>query len=213
MELVPRGQARREEGPNENGHYVCRRCLAVIHGKVRTSDLLSGNTLMNITLSEAVTAIEQTVIHPEKGLQPEVFRLITKLTPMINVDLLIKNETGETLLTWREETLCEPGWHIPGGIIRFEEPIEHRIHAVAETELRSDVDFSPAPLSVTEFILPDQEYRNHFISLLYRCRLLKPLPRFLHCSDLKHPQNGEYAWFSSPPENLLKVHKKYRSFF
>ena len=165
-----------------------------------------------LTLEEAVREIERAAAHPETGLPPEVFRLVTKLTPMINVDLLIRNEAGETLLTWRAETLCEPGWHIPGGIIRFQEPIEHRIHAVAETELCSDVNFDPAPLKVTEFILPHQDHRNHFISLLYRCHLTKPLPESLCCKDLKNPKNGEYAWFSEPPGNLLRVHRKYCSF-
>ena len=168
---------------------------------------------MNIPLSKAAAAIEQAVIHPEKGLPQEIFRLVTKLTPMINVDLLIKNETGETLLTWREATLCEPGWHIPGGIIRFEEMIETRIRAVAKTELLTKVTFEPQPLKITEFILPHQDHRNHFISLLYRCRLANPLPESLHCKDLQHPKNGEYAWFTTPPANLLKVHRKYQGFF
>ena len=166
-----------------------------------------------LTLEEAVREIERAAVHPETGLPDEVFRLVTKLTPMINVDLLIKNETGETLLTWREDTLCSPGWHIPGGIIRFQEPIEHRIHAVALSELRTDVISEPEPLKVTEFILPNQAYRNHFISLLYCCRLAGAVPDELHCKDLPHPKQGEYAWFAAPPENLLKVHWKYRSFF
>ena len=166
-----------------------------------------------LTLEEAVREIERAAAHPETGLPDEVFRLVTKLTPMINVDLLIKNEAGDTLLTWREDTLCSPGWHIPGGIIRFQEPIEHRIHAVAQSELHTDVIFEPEPLKVTEFILPNQAYRNHFISLLYRCRLKGTVPDELHCKDLQHPGAGQYAWFAEPPENLLKVHWKYRSFF
>lgn len=164
-------------------------------------------------LEDAVREIERAAVHPEIGLPDEVFRLVTKLTPMINVDLLIKNESGETLLTWREDSLCSPGWHIPGGIIRFQEPIEHRIHAVAQSELHTDVIFEAEPLKVTEFILPNQAYRNHFISLLYRCRLIGPVPESLHCKDLSHPGNGEYAWFAASPANLLKVHWKYRSFF
>ena len=165
-----------------------------------------------LTLEEAVREIERAAVHPETGLPDEVFRLVTKLTPMINVDLLIKNESGETLLTWREDTLCSPGWHIPGGIIRFQEPIEHRIHAVAQSELHTDVIFEPTPLKVTEFILPNQAYRNHFISLLYRCRLKGTVPDELHCKDLRNPKQGEYTWFAASPANLLKVHLKYESF-
>lgn len=166
-----------------------------------------------LTIEDAVREIERAAAHPETGLPDEVFRLVTKLTPMINVDLLIKNEAGETLLTWREDTLCSPGWHIPGGIIRFQEPIEHRIHAVAQSELRTDVIFEAEPLKVTEFILPNQAYRNHFISLLYGCRLTGAVPDELHCKNLQNPGLGQYAWFAAPPENLLKVHWKYRSFF
>lgn len=165
-----------------------------------------------LTLEEAVREIERAAAHPETGLPDEVFRLVTKLTPMINVDLLIRNEAGETLLTWREDTLCSPGWHIPGGIIRFQEPIGHRIHAVAQSELRTDVFFEPDPLKVTEFILPNQAYRNHFISLLYGCRLTGPVPDVLHCKDLQNPKQGEYAWFNAVPEKILKVHLKYESF-
>ena len=163
-------------------------------------------------LSEAVREIERAVLHPEIGLPDELFRLVTKLTPMINVDLLIKNEAGETLLTWRDDPLCGPGWHIPGGIIRFEETIEQRIRAAAQSELGTDVSFEPEPLKVTEFILPHQDCRNHFISLLYRCRLTDVLPELLRCHDLSRPAPGQAAWFSGIPDKLLKVHEKYVSF-
>ena len=165
-----------------------------------------------LTLEDAVREIERAVLHPETGLSDEVFRLVTKLTPMINVDLLIKNDAGETLLTWRDDPLCEPGWHIPGGIIRFEETIEHRIHAAALSELGTEVSFEPEPLKVTEFILPHQDCRNHFISLLYRCRLTGVLPEYLRCRDLNRPAPGQGAWFSGRPDRLLKVHEKYVSF-
>ena len=165
-----------------------------------------------LTLKDAVRKIEEAAVHPEIGLPDEIFRLVTKLTPMINVDLLIKNEAGETLLTWRADSLCRSGWHIPGGIIRFEEPIENRIRAVAASELQTSVSFDPEPLKVTEFILPNQAYRNHFISLLYRCRLREAVPEKLHCSDLRDPGPGQYAWFGEIPENMLEVHRKYASF-
>lgn len=167
---------------------------------------------MTVSVHDAVCELERAVLHPENGLPDEVFRLVTKLTPMINVDLLIKNDAGETLLTWRVDPLCEPGWHIPGGIIRFEETIEHRIHAAALSELGTDVRFEPGPLKVTEFILPHQDCRNHFISLLYRCRLTGVLPEKLLCPDLSRPEPGQGAWFSAVPDHLLKVHEKYVSF-
>ena len=160
-------------------------------------------------LKNAALQIENAVLHPEKGLPDEVFVLISKLTPLINVDLLIKNPSGETLLTWREDPLCGSGWHIPGGIIRFQETISERIRKVAETELRSEVIAEPVPLSVSEFIIPGQSHRNHFISLLYQCHLKYLPPEKMYCHDFLSPATGEYAWFDHIPENLLKVHEKY----
>ena len=111
-----------------------------------------------MTLTEAIAAIEQECQNPNAGLPFEVFKLVSKLTPMINVDLLIKDASGKTLLTWREDPLCKAGWHIPGGIIRFMENIDTRIHKVAIAELGADVSFEKKPLAVTEFIIPKQAY-------------------------------------------------------
>lgn len=165
-----------------------------------------------MTLTDAITAIEQECQNPNAGLPFEVFKLVSKLTPMINVDLLIKDASGKTLLTWREDHLCKAGWHIPGGIIRFMENIETRIHKVAIAELGADVSFEKAPLVVTEFIIPKQAYRNHFISLLYKCELTSNLPATLQCQDMEHPLNGQYAWFDAVPEKLLEVHGKYKNY-
>ena len=167
---------------------------------------------MSIALSEAIAAIEQACTNPQAGLPHEVFKLLSKLTPMINVDLLIKDEAGNTLLTWRDDPLCKPGWHIPGGIIRFMENIGTRIQKVAETELGTSVSYDPEPIKITEFILPKQAYRNHFISLLFQCKLVSPPSESLLCQDVENPQNGQYFWFDKAPGNLLKVHHKYQSF-
>ena len=55
-----------------------------------------------------------------------VFELVSTLTPMINVDLLIKNEMGQTLFSWRDDIHSGKGWHLPGGIIRLKETLEER---------------------------------------------------------------------------------------
>ena len=59
---------------------------------------------------------------------------------MINVDLLIRDDTDRTLLTWRHDAFYGPGWHVPGGIIRFKESAANRIAAVAQGELGTKVE-------------------------------------------------------------------------
>ena len=64
---------------------------------------------------------------------------------------------------------------MPGGIIRYKETAEDRIHSVARLELDAEVAFDSAPIFVLESISPERKDRGHFISLLYRCRLRSKL--------------------------------------
>jgi colanic acid biosynthesis protein WcaH len=62
-------------------------------------------------------------------------------------------------LTWRDDGYCNPGWHIPGGIIRFKETIATRIKVVARYELGAEVDFDPVPLAINEVIHPSRKIK------------------------------------------------------
>ena len=150
--------------------------------------------------------------NPRQGLPEEVFYFISQLTPLVNVDLLIKNEKGQTLLTWREDHFYGPGWHIPGGIIRFKETAETRIHKVAEKELEAGVSFEPEPICVRQIMAEEREVRGHFISLLFACRLTKQpaLNRMADAQSLIKP--GQWMWHDGCPDNLIKQHQMYKNF-
>lgn len=156
-----------------------------------------------MSLRNCCDTIRAAVPSPAQGLPDEVFRLTTQLVPMINVDLLIRNQSGDILLTWREDRHFSPGWHIPGGIIRLGESAENRIRQVAAKELLADVQIDKNILAVTEFHYPELPYRSHFISLLYSCTLLS------------YPQIPAETWrfFRKMPENILEPHRKYARFF
>jgi hypothetical protein len=49
------------------------------------------------------------------GLPEELFLFVSRITPLINVDLLIQDDGRRTLLTWRSDRFFGPGWHVPGG--------------------------------------------------------------------------------------------------
>jgi len=88
-----------------------------------------------MNIHEAIKYLEKEIPDPSKGLAEELFSFFSKIVPMVNVDLLIKDEKGRTLLSWRDDPIHGKGWHIPGGIIRFKETLENRILKVAETEI------------------------------------------------------------------------------
>jgi colanic acid biosynthesis protein WcaH len=164
-------------------------------------------------MSELIEQLESAVKNPTAGLPEELFLFLTRVTPMVNVDLLIQNAQRETLLTWRDDALCPPGWHIPGGIIRFKEPAGNRIRAVAAGELGAQVKFGDKPLAIHEFIHPSRRVRGHFISLLYDCALTSALDPRRKYAGAGTPRPGEWAWQRQCPENLICVQRIYAKYF
>ena len=159
--------------------------------------------------NEVLNQVRFLPANPAEGLPEDVFLLVSRLTPMINVDLLIKDREGRTLLTWRDDGYCNPGWHIPGGIIRYKESISDRIKKTALNEIGTEVKFIKKPLEIKEFVHPLRKNRGHFISLLYRCFLVGAMDRGRMFKSGR-PKSGEWAWHDKCPVNLLSVHEVYR---
>lgn len=159
-------------------------------------------------LQAAIATIRDAVGSATRGLPEEVFLLASSLTPMINVDLLIQDEDGRSLLTWRHDRFYGPGWHIPGGIIRFKESAASRIAAVAAGELGASVSADSSPIGLHEITNPNRDIRGHFISLLYACRLSSPLDEARRFSA-EAPRNGDWAWHDRAPDDLIAQQRIY----
>jgi len=159
---------------------------------------------------EAIKTLEGLAENPTEGLPEDLFSFISSITPMINVDLLIKDEKKRTLLTWRNDDMGYIGWHIPGGIIRYKETAENRINAVAKNELGTKVNFSKEPICIQEIFIPPRR-RGHFISLLYKCSCIAPLNPNLEYKggELK---KGQWAWHDQTPDDIIDVHLVYKDF-
>lgn len=165
----------------------------------------------NNNIKNVIKALEGHIADPSSGLPEDVFLFVTRITPMVNVDLLIKDESGRTLLTWRDDGYYPAGWHVPGGIIRFKETFAGRIRAVARTELGASVNFKPAPLAINEIMLPDRTERGHFISLLYECFFdSSPDESLAYRSGTPLP--GQWKWHEKCPENIIPAHEIYRQY-
>jgi ADP-ribose pyrophosphatase YjhB (NUDIX family) len=155
-----------------------------------------------------LAVIESRVSDPGAGLPYDLFLWISRMVPMVNVDLFITDGNGRVLLTWRDDEIYGAGWHVPGGIIRFSETAEERIRAVARDELGTAVTYEPIPL-VEELIHPERAARGHHIALVYRCRLTSPPD-----PDLRHDggpkTRGQWAWHDRWPEDVLPEHRSYQ---
>ena len=165
---------------------------------------------MNKSFSTAISFLEKAVTNPSKGLPEEVFFYVSRITPLVNVDLLLKDQENRTLLSWRSDQYCGQGWHVPGGIIRFKETLEDRINKVAENEIGASIEFDPKPIALNQVIDGELVTRGHFISILYRCYLISSFePKN---AGLVEGDPGYLRWYSSCPDNLLKNQHFYREY-
>lgn len=164
-----------------------------------------------LKLQQLISELESFIKNPSDGLPEDLFLFISRITPLINVDLLIKNKSYQTLLTWRDDEYYASGWHIPGGIIRYKETIADRIHAVSKNELGAEIIFNEKPLAVKEGFHTSSN-RGHFISFLYQCTLITQ-PNIERQYNGNSPQKNQWMWHNTCPENIIPVHEMYRNFF
>lgn len=154
-------------------------------------------------MADAVAFLLRQVTDPGKGLPEELFLLASRLTPLVNVDLLIRNEVRHVLLTWRDDEIFGQGWHLPGGCVRLGEKFADRIAMVAFNELGTAVTFEPTPLGVFESVDKTRVSRTHHISLLFNCVLVgTPDPQW-QCTTAS-PRPGYWKWHSKCPNDLLQ---------
>lgn len=163
-----------------------------------------------MNVSDAIAVLIKHVQDPSAGLPDEVFFYISRTTPLVNVDLLIKDENGRTLLSWRNDQYSGIGWHVPGGIVRFKETLETRVKKVAETEIGVDIAFDPIPIAVNQCIHHECDIRSHFISFLYKCFL--PRTFIPENKRLSQEDPGYLMWHDLCPDSLLKFHEMYRKY-
>jgi len=160
-------------------------------------------------IKEVIKFLDNEISNPSLGLPKEIFLFISRTTPLVNVDLLIKDENNRTLLSWRDDQYAGKGWHVPGGIVRFKEKLEGRLQKVAKKEVGRTVKFDPIPIKMSQMICQNNT-RGHFISILYKCFL--PSKFIPENKGLLNKDAGYLMWHDSCPENLLKVQKIYRNY-
>ncbi|HET6460788.1 MAG TPA: NUDIX domain-containing protein [Syntrophales bacterium] len=164
----------------------------------------------HLNIPVAIATLLKHVPNPSRGLPDDVFYYISRTTPLINVDLLIKDEKGRTLLSWRDDPYAGRGWHVPGGIVRFKETLEERVKKVAQTEIGATIRFDPIPIALNQIINPDRAIRGHFVSFLYKCFF--PRTFIPHNKGLSKEDVGYLKWHDHCPANLVRVQRIYKRY-
>jgi ADP-ribose pyrophosphatase YjhB (NUDIX family) len=96
---------------------------------------------------------------------------------------------------------CEGLWHIPGGTVRFGEPVTEAVRRVARDELDLEVE----PLELLGYIEYPSHYENGLDSPVGLAFRAKPTGPAAITPDLRHG----CAWFKTLPEEM---HEEQRDF-
>jgi len=67
------------------------------------------------------------------------FDSIYAKVPRLTVEIIIKNTAGQVYLTQRAIEPCKGQWHLPGGTVRFGEPLRDAVTRIAKRELNIHV--------------------------------------------------------------------------
>ena len=159
-------------------------------------------------LKNALGIVTNSISDPAVGLPEEVFRFISGITPMVNVDLLILDPHQGVLLTWRPTGNYPAGWHLPGGIIRVRESFENRVEQVASNELGVGISECIGPIDINQMIHPDAKTRVHFVSLLYRVTISGVLDE-KNSSRGVEPLAGQWQWHKKWPQEIYGLQSIY----
>lgn len=167
--------------------------------------------MSKIEIKKLINQISELVDDPTEGLPEELFLFATEITPMVNVDLLVRDDEGRILLSWRDDEIYGAGWHVPGGIIRLKESFSERIQKTAEIELGCNVIADEMPLEIVPIICQEMPVRGHFISFVYECKL--PNGYCVNNGKRSRYERGYLEWHKTFPDDMLEVHSFYKKYF
>lgn len=136
-----------------------------------------------------------------RPLPQEEFDHIFSRVPRLTVELVIASDDRGVLLALRDSGPCEGLWHLPGGTVRFGEPLVEAVKRVAQDELGVAVSAGE--------MLGYIEYPSHYnngldspVGLTFRADVVDDLPDE---RDLR----SDCAWFTVLPDNMHDEQKEF----
>ena len=147
-------------------------------------------------------------------LDKETFSTVIESTPLVSIDLVVKNKQGQALLGERLNKPAKGNWFVPGGRILKDESMANAFKRLTLEELGQTFTIEQAKLLgpfdhfYNDNVFGD-EFTTHYVAIAYVITLdteLEQLPL-----DVQH---GSYKWFDI---DLLmadsKVHKHTKNYF
>jgi colanic acid biosynthesis protein WcaH len=123
----------------------------------------------------------------------ETFKKVIASTPLISIDLVIKNSEGQVLLGKRTNRPAQGFWFVPGGRVLKNEQLDTAFERLLKAELAIDKREAKF-LGVYQHFYTDNvtedDFSTHYIVLAYEIIFKGSL------LELPITQHNEYQWFS-----------------
>jgi colanic acid biosynthesis protein WcaH len=140
-------------------------------------------------------------------LENPTFKTIIEATPLVSIDLVVTDSSGQYLLGLRRNKPAQGYWFVPGGRIYKNETMDSAFTRLCKVELGLDILLSDAEfLGPFEHFYKDcvfgDEVSTHYVVLGYK------IMADISISDLPNEQHDDYKWFTR--DQILKdsrVHK------
>ena len=142
-------------------------------------------------------------------LDDQTFETVISSTPLISIDLLVKNN-NKILLGKRINKPAQSYFFSIGGRVYKNEAIDNAMMRIAKNELNIELKLTPRFIGVFEHFYDDSIYQDvstHYVNLAYEIEIEETL-------NLPTEQHNEYKWLTI--DELLKnkqVHKYVKDYF
>jgi colanic acid biosynthesis protein WcaH len=138
-------------------------------------------------------------------LEKELFSSIIENTPLISIDLIIKDSEGKILLGQRINKPAKNSWFVPGGRIYKDEKIEDAFKRITKDEIGKEFNISNSSFKgVYQHFYDDNVFNDnfstHYIVLGFELVIKEEL-------SLGTIQHEKYKWFTQ--DELLKSDEVY----
>lgn len=146
-------------------------------------------------------------------LDKKIFQTIVQNTPLVSIDLIIKNAQDQVLLGRRNNRPAQGYWFVPGGRIRKNETLAQAFKRLTCAELDQEFLLDEACfLGVFEHLYVDSvfdsEASTHYIALGYQ------LIVDVSFDTLPLDQHHQYQWFAiNDLLNDANVHENTKAYF
>jgi len=146
------------------------------------------------------------------SLANEEFARVIDATPLVSIDLVLRNPQREVLLGRRSNRPAQGWWFVPGGRIRKNEPVQEAFKRIAQTELGLALA-PPRVLGVFDHIYEDNYFgmpglSTHYVVVACEAEI------GAGCAIRADAQHAELKWW--PVARLLasaEVHDNTKLYF